>query len=313
MEGDHDKAPMRAQHALGCFESARKLSQFVVHIEPKRLERARGRVDRLGQRGRPQSLCDHFGEFSRARDRPRGDYGAGETARKFLLAQGCDDVRELRFVHRVDDVGGRRAFKAHAHVERAIETERKSALGFVELERGDAKIENHALCAAFARFAENPIHLRIAAKCEGQTAFVGQSHEAAARNGLRVPFDAKHPAVFRIENGARVTAAAERSLDAVGAITKRKPLDTFPQQNGNVPLAHTAPSVRKARARASFSARIAAKRSASQIWNLRPRPTKLTRSLSPAWAMRSSGKRTRPFSSAAKSCVLERTAKDLSS
>ena len=62
-----------------------------------------------------------------------------------LLAIAEDDRGQLRFVRRVDDIGGGGPGLAHAHVERAVLAEGEAALRLIELEGGHADIEHDAI------------------------------------------------------------------------------------------------------------------------------------------------------------------------
>ena len=62
-----------------------------------------------------------------------------------LLAEDVDDVGEIGLGGLRDHVRRGRAVMAHPHVERAVEPERKAALGLVELHRGDADIHHDAV------------------------------------------------------------------------------------------------------------------------------------------------------------------------
>ena len=93
-------------------------------------------------------LGDDIGQRPRGRDRrflARGDDGAGDGARMTLLAEDIDDVGEIGLGRPRDHIRRGRAVMAHPHVERAIEPERKAALGLVELHRGDADVHHDAV------------------------------------------------------------------------------------------------------------------------------------------------------------------------
>src|SRR5581483_12020906 len=89
-----------------------------------------------------------------------------------------------------------------------------------------------------------------------------------------------------VQQRARIAAAAEGAVDVMGAIARIDNPHDFGKQNGNV-AGHLWPPLRKAAARLMSSLCWTAKRLASQIWNLRPMPTKVTRSSSAACWMNS--------------------------
>ena len=80
-----------------------------------------------------------------ARSRARPDDRARDRTRVALFAQRGDDGGEIALAGARDDVGRARAVAPHAHVERAVEPERKSARGLVELHRRNAEIEHDAV------------------------------------------------------------------------------------------------------------------------------------------------------------------------
>ena len=68
-----------------------------------------------------------------------------------LLAERRDDGGKIALGGVRHHVGGARPVAAHAHVERTVETEREAALRLVELHRGDADVEQHAVDGASRR------------------------------------------------------------------------------------------------------------------------------------------------------------------
>ena len=75
-----------------------------------------------------------------------GDDGARDARRQSLLAEFSKYANQLGFGGAVDHVGGARALiLVHAHIERPVVHEAEAAGGVVELRRGDAQIEQHAV------------------------------------------------------------------------------------------------------------------------------------------------------------------------
>ena len=56
-----------------------------------------------------------------------------------------EHVGDLFLGRIVEEIGGARPVLAHPHVERTVGLEGEAALGLVELHRGDADIERHAV------------------------------------------------------------------------------------------------------------------------------------------------------------------------
>ena len=68
-----------------------------------------------------------------------------------LLAEEIEDADEVGGARLVDDIGGADAVRGHAHVERPVPLEGEAALGLVDLHRGNAEIERHAIDRAAER------------------------------------------------------------------------------------------------------------------------------------------------------------------
>ena len=164
-----------------------------------------------------QHARDEIGEGSRrlaaAIRRATLDDGAGDGARAPLLAQLVEDVGQRLLVERVDHVGGGRAVARHAHVERAVGLEGEAALRLVELHRGDADVEHHAVdgrepCAsAIASSAPNRPSAIVRRPGNSATS----SAPASMAVGSRSMASTRQSAAA--ENGARIAACAERSVD----------------------------------------------------------------------------------------------------
>ena len=137
MEGHSDEASAGLEDMFASGQGPSQLAQLIVHKHTKRLKSAGGGVDFralaptngfLDQRSHGARRCDRcFGALANNR--------ACETARLRLLAQARQGVSQRFFGKIRHRVGGGRPLAAHAHIEWAIEAERKAALGFVDLER----------------------------------------------------------------------------------------------------------------------------------------------------------------------------------
>src|SRR5579862_1892980 len=308
VEGDDDEPPVVGKHVGRRIEAALKLAQLVVHMDAQRLEGARRGMDGETLRRGAERLGHDLGQLRRACDRSGGGYCLRDAARLLLLAVAEDHVGEHALARGVDEIGGALAVLAHAHVERTVGAEREAALRLVELEGRDAEIEDDAA----GLLPRDRIHRRERALRQREPALELRDQLLAARDGVGIAVDAEHAAFRGGKDRARIAAAAEGRVDVARAVARVQRLDDFVEHHGDV-AAHAPAPVRCASARLRRSACTGAKRSLSQIWNLRPMPTKVTRSFSPACAIISSGRRTRPFSSRGKSCVIESTAKTLSS
>ncbi len=140
------------------------------------------------------------------------DDGARDRAGMPLLAERSDDGGEVALGGLRHHVGGARPVAAHAHVERAVEAERKAALGLVELHRRDAEIEHDAVDRVVAKLPRD--------RCEGwrsgpRTSMsrppAASTRSAPARDRALVAIDADDAAIGRRQNRARIAAGAERA------------------------------------------------------------------------------------------------------
>ena len=98
---------------------------------------------------RPTSASIDFGEVARGGERPLG--GRFSIIRAMRPAcrsspKKTEDAGEIAGLEAVDDFGRTHPGLGHPHVERTFGAEGKAALGLVELHRGNADVEHHAVC-----------------------------------------------------------------------------------------------------------------------------------------------------------------------
>ena len=141
MEGNHSQTPAGFQQSFGRREAFGQLIQLCVEKEAKRLKRAgRGMLSLVPLAA---NYADHnVGEVASPHDGGFGTPGhnsPGNDTRPPFLSKSINDFRKFRFRQRIDYIRGGRA------VGRAVLGEGKAPLGLVELHRGDAKIECHAV------------------------------------------------------------------------------------------------------------------------------------------------------------------------
>ena len=146
MEGHHGKAAALGEQPLAGEQPLDQLPELVVDGDPQCLEAARRGV---GVAGLPaDALFDELCELGSRCDRLRGAGGndrVGDAPRLALLAVGKKQIREFAFLKAVDEIGGAFALARHAHVERSLAHEGKTAIGLIELHRRNADIEHHAV------------------------------------------------------------------------------------------------------------------------------------------------------------------------
>ena len=114
----------------------------------------------------------------------------------------------------VDDIGGTGTLAAHAHVERAVLGEGETPLGFVELHRGHADIEHHAIDCGRCRSA--PSRCSMSAKRPSSNVSrpgnaATSAAPAAIASGSRSM--AKTRVSRRLQNGAAVAPCSEGAVD----------------------------------------------------------------------------------------------------
>ncbi len=147
MERDDDETSAGLQR---CFRRKQRLgefAEFIIDEDAQRLEDARRGMDLVLGLARRDDL-DEAGQIARRLERlfrpPLLD-GAGNAPRLLFLAEKAENTNEIADLGAIDDIGSTHAGSRHAHVERPIPLERKTALGLVDLHGGDADIEHHAI------------------------------------------------------------------------------------------------------------------------------------------------------------------------
>ncbi len=136
VEGDDHQPSAGFQCVLCRAEAPREFAQFVIDVDAERLERPRRGMAAVDL-GRLQEALHQARKLARALeglffgtildDRP------GDEAGFALVAEVIKNIGQQRLARGVDDIGSARASEratsGHAHVERAVGLERKSALG----------------------------------------------------------------------------------------------------------------------------------------------------------------------------------------
>jgi len=146
VEGDDQQAPPGFEDGGRGGESGGERFEFFVHRHPDGLEG-------LGRRVGPTVAADGF--FNAVRQIQGGDEGldgavpenrSGDPAGAGFLTVFEENPHDVRLRPLVHDVRrGARTGRPHAHVERALAHERKSALGGVELAGRNPEIHQQAV------------------------------------------------------------------------------------------------------------------------------------------------------------------------
>src|SRR6266496_1559759 len=142
----------RSQNPQPLLEGAK----FIIHFHPQRLKDLRGRMT-------PAMPADDFFDHTR-----QGESLAERGCLPHLYDQICDATRDRFFSQLAEHLGqllcaviihnigsSQPAPWVHAHVQRAIARETKTALRILELPRGDTKIEKHTADGVNFQFVEN--------------------------------------------------------------------------------------------------------------------------------------------------------------
>ena len=218
-----------------CGKTRRQLGELVIDEDAQRLEGARRRMDGVSTR-RHHARGD-FGENARGLNRgelARGGDGAGDRTRAALLAQGRDNRGKLALRCRGNHLCRGRSAAAHAHVERTVVTEGKPPLRLVELHRGNAEIEHHAIDRLAGRASPDGAEIREFVLDEREPRGRASHKLGAACDRGGIAIDRDNAAIRGSEERAAVAAGAERGIDIDAAIAYAEELDRWAGEHGNV-------------------------------------------------------------------------------
>jgi hypothetical protein len=144
-----------------------------------------------------------------------------------------EHVGDLGLVRLVDELGRAHALPAHPHVERAIRLEGETAIGAVDLHRGDANIERHPIDRPDPPRIQGFRHLREAPgnQCQPTPRFLFQ--RLPFRDCVGISVEGDDVRALR-ENGARIAARAEGPVDMRLAGPGIEPGDHLVEEHGDV-------------------------------------------------------------------------------
>ena len=149
VETDDGKAPLGSKQASGGVQGGAQLLELAVHLDANRLEGSR--------RGMLAHVLfvarhDRGNEVRKVPRRRKGLFRAprddrpGDRAREALFAVEVDHASDGLLIGRIEPFRGRHARRRiHAHVERPLETEGKSARSVVDLRGGNADVEKDSV------------------------------------------------------------------------------------------------------------------------------------------------------------------------
>ena len=193
---------------------------------PRRPPKGEATADLLALR---REVCRRLERLGRPplRDRP------GDAARIALFAEPENHVGEVALGHPVDDVRRRRPDRAHAHIQRAIFHEGKAPGGLVDLEARDADIEHDPVHARMPRLSGKRVHFPKPAE-QGHKSRMNRCQRFRPHHRVQVTVDPDQLALGRLEDGLRVTAAAERPIHDHITISGRECFEHFGQHDGQM-------------------------------------------------------------------------------
>src|SRR5262249_27782115 len=151
-----------------------------------------------------------------------------------LFAQRRENGRKLALGRRRHDVGRGRPVAAHAHVERTVEAEGKSARRLVELHRGDPEVEDDAVDRVVAAAARDRLQIGEFVLHQSERAGGGAHETGAACDRAWVAVDANDVAVRGREDIASVAAGTEGRVDVDAAGADGEEFDRGAAEHGNV-------------------------------------------------------------------------------
>ena len=142
---DHGQPTAMHQQLFGRDEPAIELTKLVIDGDAEGLKGPScGILSRFGFRHRG---THDFGELDRPFNRPAtlrcGDR-TGNSAGEPFPAEIVDQLCQLAFRQRRNQICGARDLAAHPHIERPVKAKRKAALWRIELHRGDPQIQGDA-------------------------------------------------------------------------------------------------------------------------------------------------------------------------
>ncbi len=310
VESDQDEATGGFENAFGAGKPARQFQKLVVDENPKRLEGASSRMDRAF--ARMHHASDDIRERARCRNRLRfaclGD-GTRNRARVMLFAERTDDSGKITFAGAGNYVGHARTIAAHAHVQRSVEPERKSARCLVKLHGRNAEVEHHAVNRSDAAAFDDCFEIGKAIFDQLQPAIRCADERRASCDSVLIAINADHPRTGRRKDYAGIATGAKRCVDVNAAVMHAEQFDRPASEHRNVTSQSASDSVAvaarhhsrapggfcsavpvpncslKARTLSVASVSSARNRPGSQMRNLWPRPTNTAASVIPAWLL----------------------------
>src|SRR5262249_28704165 len=134
----------------------------------------------------------------------------------------------------INNLGGAKPGARHAHIQRTIAHEGKAALGFIELHRRDAEIENNTIDGIPANLGNGILETGKGCLDKAQASLILGFKATASRNRRRIAIKRQHFAVDCIENCARVSARAKGTINEALTWLRFQDPENFRKQHWDV-------------------------------------------------------------------------------
>ena len=159
--------------------------------------------------------------------------GAGDAPRLLFFAVDADDRRQIACRCVIDERSGVGAAPSHAHVERPVEAEREPAFRLVELHRGDADVEHHAVNGCEVPRAGVALEVGEATFDQPETPARRFRQCRTSSERRRIAVDRQHPTAA-LEDRPAVSAPAEGAVDVAAARHNAEVLQHLGQEDRHV-------------------------------------------------------------------------------
>lgn len=240
MEGDDDCPPVGVQ-SLGKDGGEKGLELFKLAIDgnSQRLKNAGGWM-RFGppSAARVKGLIDRFDQVGRCLNGLIGaakHNGAGDRSTGRLFAILEEQVGELVFVERRDEIGRRRSHgSVKSHVERTIALEAESAAVVGQLIRRKPKVEQNAVDPLNAELIQDFRQLGIAGLFQNAARIVQDFGRLSEHHRVAIEADQLSGGTEVFEENAAMTAGSDSAIHHDQSRRNLEELNDFPYQDGTV-------------------------------------------------------------------------------
>jgi hypothetical protein len=243
MESHNAQATSRAKQSQHLIQKTLQLLKLMVHSQPEGLERARRGMNAATVLGSRDNPLDKLGQLPRGPERvprafPVRDYGTGNAAGPFFLAQASDHIGQVAPGKGVDQISRcPMPPLVHAHVQRAVAPEAEPSPGLIQLHAGNAQIKDNSVHRLPFQLGHDGSQLGKAGPPKDQPpAITSPQPMPGALDGFGIPIQGENDAVGSagLKNGLRITASAKSSVYVPPARTAGEELQDGVPHDGNV-------------------------------------------------------------------------------